>query len=126
MIYTEETIEYKVKFYKDNKTGRSPALEYIKALREKEESKILKYIEFLRIQKGYLEEPYSRHIIGKVRELRVGLGQNRHRIFYFVFIKKTVILLHAFLKKTAKTPISEIKKAEENYQNVLRNPKIYD
>jgi len=35
-------------------------------------------------------------------------------------------LLYAFLKKTAKTPVSEIKKAEENYQNVLKNPKIYE
>lgn len=126
MIYNEGTTEYRVKFYKDIKTGRSPVLKYIEGLREKEGSKILKYIEFLRIQKGYLEEPYSRHIKGKIRELRVDFGRNRHRIFYFVFIKKTIILLHAFLKKTAKTPISEIKKAEENYQNVLRNPKIYE
>ena len=73
-----------------------------------------------------MEEPYSRHIKGKIRELRVDFGRNRHRVFYFVFIKKTIILLHAFLKKTTKTPISETKKAKENYQNVLKNPKIYE
>ena len=126
MIYNEDIIEYKVKFYKDVKTGRSPVLEYIEGLRDKEGSKVFKYIEFLRINKGYLEEPYSRHIKGKIRELRVDFGRNRHRVFYFVFIKKTIILLHAFLKKTTKTPISETKKAEENYQNVLKNPKIYE
>ena len=126
MIYNEDTNGYKVKFYKDIKTGRSPVLEYIEGLKDKEGSKILKYIEFLRVQKGCLEEPYSRHIKGKIRELRVDFGRNKHRVFYFTFIKKTIILLHAFLKKTAKTPVSEIKKAEENYQNVLRNPKIYE
>jgi len=126
MIYNEGTTEYKVKFYKDVKTGRSPVLEYIEGLREKEGAKILKYIEFLRIQKGYLKEPYSRHIKGKIRELRVDFGHNRHRIFYFIFVKKTIVLLHTFLKKTAKTPVSEIKKAEENYQIVLKNPKIYE
>jgi phage-related protein len=126
MIYSKQTVEYKVKFYRDIKTGRSPVLEYIEGLRDKEGSKIWKYIEFLRVQEGYLEEPYSKHIKGKIRELRVDFGRNRHRIFYFTFIKKTVILLHAFLKKTAKTPVSEIKKAEENYQNVLKNPKIYE
>ncbi len=73
----------------------------------------MKYIEFLRIQKGYLEEPYSRHIKGKIRELRVDFGRNKHRIFYFVFVNKTIVLLHAFLKKTAKTPISEIKKVKK-------------
>ncbi len=126
MIYSESTTEYKVKFYKNVKTGQSPVLEYIEELKDKEGAKIFKYIEFLRVNKGYLDEPYSKHIKGKIRELRVDFGRNRHRIFYFVFIKKTIILLHAFLKKTAKTPVSEIKRTEENYYNVLKNPKIYE
>ena len=126
MIYNESVKEYRVKFYKDIKTGRNPVLDYIEKLRDKEEAKVLKYIEFLRINKGYLDEPYSKHVKGKIRELRVDFGRNRHRIFYFVFIKKTIILLQAFLKKTTKTPTLEIKKAEENYQNVLRNAKIYE
>ncbi len=126
MIYDESTKEYKVKFYKDIKTGRSPVLDYIKRLRKKEEAKVSKYIEFLRVNKGYLDEPYSRHIEGKIRELRVDFSPNKHRIFYFIFIKKTIILLQAFLKKTTKTPASEIKKAEENYQNVLKNSKTYE
>lgn len=125
MVYNRKG-EYKVKFYKDIKTGRSPVLEYIKGLPDKEISKVLKYIEFLRERKGYLDEPYSKHIKGKIRELRVDFGKNRHRVFYFIFIKKKIILLHAFLKKGLKTPTSEIKKAEENYYNVLRNPKIYE
>ncbi|OGZ32622.1 MAG: hypothetical protein A2V69_00880 [Candidatus Portnoybacteria bacterium RBG_13_40_8] len=126
MIYTENTSKYKVRFYKDIKIGRSLVLEYIERLNDKEAAKVLKYIEFLRVHNGYLEEPYSKHIKGKIRELRVDFSKNRHRIFYFVFIKKTIVLLHAFSKKTTKTPIFEIKKAEENYYNVLRNPKIYE
>ncbi len=126
MIYNESTTEYKVKFYKDTKTGRSPVLEYIKGLNNREEAKVFKYIEFLRSNKGYLDEPYSKHIRGKIRELRVDFAKNKHRIFYFIFVKKNIILLHAFLKKTIKTPISEIKKAEENYYNVLNNSKIYE
>lgn len=127
MIYnSSSTINYRVKFYKDAKTGRSPVLEYIESLRPKETAKVLKYIEFLRIQKGYLDEPYSKHIKRKIRELRVDFGYNKHRIFYFVFVKKTIILLHAFLKKIPKAPVSEIKKAEENYRIVLTNPKIYE
>jgi len=125
MIYNEST-EYKVKFYKNNNTGQSPVLKYIEGLKEREKAKIFKYIEFLRANKRYLEEPYSRHIKGKIRELRIDFAKNRYRIFYFVFIKKTIILVHAFLKKTPKTPIFEIKKAEENYYDVLKNSKIYE
>jgi|SRR3989344_3147639 len=126
MIYTENTVEYKVKFYNDVKGGRSSVLGYTEKLTTKEAAKILKYIEFLRVNKGYLDEPYSRHIKGKIRELRIDFSRNRHRIFYFVFVQKNIILLHAFSKKTAKTPTSEIKKAEEYYYNVLDNPKIYE
>lgn len=36
-----------------------------------------------------------------------------------------IILLHAFLKRTAKTPILEIKKAEEDYLDVVSNHKDY-
>jgi len=126
MIYKEIAEEYRVKFYTDRKTGSHPVLEYLKGLPEKEEAKIAKYIEFLRVHKGYLDDPYSKHITGKIRELRVDFGRNRHRIFYFTFVAKTIILLHAFLKKTPKTPVIEIKRAQEYYQDVIQNPKIYE
>ena len=125
MIYPENRREYKVKFYRNGKTGESPVLEYIKELGRKDRAKVSKYIEFLRANEGYLDEPYSKHITGKIRELRVDFGKNRHRIFYFTFIAKTIILLHAFLKKTAKTPATEIKRAQEYYQGVIQSPKIY-
>jgi len=122
MIY----YDYKVKFYRDSQTGEESVLRYIEGLDQKQKTKILKYIEFLRQQKGYLDEPYSKHIRGKIRELRVDFSKNRHRIFYFVFIKKTIILLHVFTKKSAKTPQNEIIKAETNYIDVLNNKEIYE
>lgn len=124
MIYNKS--EYKVRFYKNVNNNKIPVLEYIEKLSNKDKAKVLKYIEFLRCQNGYLDEPYSKHIKGKIRELRVDFSKNKHRIFYFTFIKKTIILLHAFLKKTQKTPIKEIKKAEENFNDVLNNKEIYE
>jgi len=123
MIYNENQ-EYKVKFYTDG-GGKSPVLKYIERLSDKEKAKVLKYIEFLREHKGILDEPYSKHIKGKIRELRVDFARNRHRIFYFTFLDKNIILLHAFLKHTAKTPFAEIKQAEENYNSVLYDKEIY-
>ena len=122
MIYKKED-EYNVIFYKDPKTGREPVLEYIRNLTGKERAKISKYINFLKVNRGVLDEPYSKHIKGKIRELRVDFGKNRHRIFYFTFIEKNIVFLHAFLKKTQKTPIEEIQKAENNYYNVINYEK---
>ena len=125
MVYTGNS-NYKVKFYRDSKKGNSPALEYIEKLNQKERTKILKYIEFLRLNNGYLDEPYSKHIKGKIRELRVDFGHNRHRIFYFAFVEKIIILLNGFLKKTEKTPLAEIIKAEAYLAVVLQNKKMYE
>src|SRR3989344_1401059 len=112
------SMDYEVIYFKDQK-GRIPVKEYIKGLRLKDRAKVLKYIDLLERSQGVLDEPYSRHIEGKIRELRVDFSKNKHRIFYFAFINKKIILLHAFLKKTAKTPISEINKAKQNYLNVI-------
>lgn len=78
MIYNEK---YQVKFYRDSKSGRSLVYEYIESLDEKSNAKIYKYINYLQENKGYLDEPYSRHVQGKIRELRVDFANNRYRIF---------------------------------------------
>ncbi|PIS39073.1 MAG: hypothetical protein COT34_00335 [Candidatus Nealsonbacteria bacterium CG08_land_8_20_14_0_20_43_11] len=85
----------------------------------------MQHIDFLRQNKGYLDEPYSKHIIRSVRELMVDFAKRRHRIFYFAIVGKTIILLTAFLKQTDKTPLSVIKEAQENYLNVINNKKFY-
>lgn len=112
-------IEYTVHFYKNTITGALPVEEYIDRLTEKQRAKVLKYIDFLRINKGYLDEPYSKHIAGKIRELRVDFGRTRHRIFYFTFVEKKIVLLHAFLKKTQETPSQEIQRAQNNYNDFI-------
>jgi phage-related protein len=118
--------EYKIKFYKNPKTNKEPVRIYIESLPNKEGAKIAKYVELLRVCEGYLDEPLSKHIDGKIRELIVDFAKNHHRIFYFTFIKRNIILLHAFLKKTPQTPPREIKKAKENYYSAINNPKIYE
>ena len=45
MIYKETEGEYRVKFYTESKNGKTPILEYLKELPEKEEAKIVKYKE---------------------------------------------------------------------------------
>ena len=124
MIYNN--IEYKIKFYRNSKNGGSPVEDYVENLAVKEKTKVYKYIEVLRINNGVLDEPYSKHIKDKIRELRVDFSNRRHWIFYFTFINKNIILFHAFLKKTQKTPTNEIKSAERNYIDVINNPKLYE
>jgi len=117
--------KYKIKFYIDQETGISPVLDYISKKPDAERQKIFKFLDFLRQKEGYLDEPYAKHITGKIRELRVNVSRNYHRIFYFTFVNKNIIILHAFLKRTAKTPSQEIKKASELYQKVINDKDLY-
>lgn len=66
-----------------------------------------------------LNEPYTRHIRGKIRELRVKDNLGHVRILYFTFTGKRFILLHGFLKKTDKAPEREIELAEKRMKDFI-------
>lgn len=110
-------MEYNVCFYQNSDTRKVPVLEYIQGLSQRERAKIDAYLCLLRDNDGKLDEPYSRHICQGIRELRIEVARNRHRIFYATIYEKRIILLHAFLKKTPKTPKQEITRALNNYQD---------
>ena len=117
---------YRIQYYTDSKTGKKPAKKFIYRLSDKTRAKIFKYIDYLKDSKGYLDEPYSRHIVGSIRELRVDFAKDRHRIFYFTFINRRIILLNGFVKKTQKTPGREINKAIRYHKDVKNNAHLYE
>ena len=121
MIYNRE---YKVYYYRNSQTKKTPVFDYIKKLSLKEKAKVFKYIDFLRDNNGILDEPYSKYIKDKVRELRVDFFRNRHRFFYIVVIEKKIILLHSFLKRTAKTQKQEIIMAINNFKDYMANKSL--
>jgi len=125
MIYNKNK-EYKVYYYQNSQNKKVPVFEYINKLSQKETAKVFKYIDFLRDNKGVLDEPYTKHVKGKIRELRVDFSQNKHRIFYIVIIGKKIILLHSFLKKTAKMPKQEIIKALNNFEDYKINKNLVE
>ncbi|MDA2936494.1 type II toxin-antitoxin system RelE/ParE family toxin [Patescibacteria group bacterium AH-259-L05] len=116
MIYNNNE-KYKVYYYRNSQNGKVPVFEYIQKLSVKEKAKVAVYIKLLRDYKGYLDEPYSRYIRKGIRELRADFSHNKHRIFYVLIEEKRIILLHAFLKKTAKTPKQEIIRTLNNFED---------
>ena len=123
MIYNKK---YKIYYYRNSQNEQIPVLEYIEKLSPKDKAKVFKYIDFLRDNNGVLDEPYSKHIKNKIRELRVDFSRNRHRIFYVAVIEKKIILLRAFLKKTAKTPKQEIVTALDNFEDYKINKSLIE
>ena len=87
--------------------GRSPVQEYLDSLDSQEARKVSNDLDKLRTFGLTLGAPYIKNIKGKLWELRT-TGQRRHRVLYFAFTGRRFVLLHAFTKKTSKTPQHEI------------------
>jgi phage-related protein len=111
MAMMQPTASWSVMFYRDV-NGRLPVDEWIYTLPAGEQGRVLKSIGLLKAYGVRLGMPHSRHLRGKVWELRIAAGRKDYRILYAARVGQTFILLHAFAKKTAKTPARELEIAE--------------
>ncbi len=67
---------------------------------------------------GKLEKPYGKKINENLFEIRINFA-GQWRILYAYILKDYVILLTVFLKKTQKTPMKEIIKANKRLAKYL-------
>ena len=111
---------YNIFFYKDKK-GNEPVKEYIISLKKKNSKdsliklqKIQDYLNILRENGTRAGMPFVRHLDGELWELR----PLKDRILFFAYNGNDIILLSKF-KKTQKTPLREIKKANKLMKDYL-------
>jgi len=102
---------YHVEFF-EMEGGAVPAEEFIDSLDMKMSAKIYRLLGMIERNGPELREPYSKHLDDGIFELRAVFGSNITRVLYFFFIGKRVIVTNGFVKKTQKTPKSEIDKAK--------------
>ena len=105
-------MKWEIDFYQDNQ-GNILVQDFICQQSAKVKAKILRYIDLLQDFGLSLGQPYVEKLAGSdVWELRMRHSSNYYRILYFASTGRRFILLHAFLKKTDRTPKSEIKIAQ--------------
>ncbi|MCL5666176.1 MAG: type II toxin-antitoxin system RelE/ParE family toxin [Patescibacteria group bacterium] len=90
--------------------------EFISSLEKSTIAKTLRTLDLLEKFTFNLSMPHSKKVANDLFELRVR-GQQEVRIFY-CFQKGTIYLLSGFIKKTQKTPPSELAKARNKCQNL--------
>ena len=115
--------KWKIELY-ENAKGEKPVEDFFDSLETKAILKINHAIELLEtfgLEGGY---PHIRKLTGSdLWEYRI-LGSDSIRIFYVSLTGKTFLILHGFKKKKQKTPIKEIKIAEERLEEYLVRKKI--
>lgn len=104
--------------------GKVPVKEFISSLPAKLKAKAMRDIDLLRKHGNSLGEPYVKPLKGKenkgLYELRVKFSNDNARIFYFTLQNEKYILLHGFIKKTMKTPNSELERARKYMNDYVR------
>ncbi len=117
---------YTILFYED-KDGKSELNDQLDELLSKSETdknariqykQISLYIELLAERGKNNPTNITKQLDRNIWELRPG----RNRVLYFYYMNNTYVLLHMFMKKTKKTPKSEIEKANrERIDFIARN-----
>ena len=103
---------YQAIFY-DKPDGTIPTSEFLLAIDKKMRAKMIWTINVLKTDGPDIREPYSKHLDDGIFELRAKVGTDITRVLYFFMVGKRAILTHGFVKKTDKTPSSEIEKAKQ-------------
>jgi phage-related protein len=110
---------WKVKFFQTGR-GDYPVKDFIEEIRIQDPAtyaKILQYIELLRDYGPFLKPPYIKKLQDKLYELRI-LATVAVRIFYTIH-KSEFYLLHAFKKKSDKTPPQELSTALDRMKEIV-------
>ena len=101
-------------------SGNEPVREWLKDL-PKEDKKTIGF-DIKTVQYGYpIGMPLTRVLNGTdgLEEIRCKLSNSIARIIFYVE-DDTMVLLHAFIKKTQKTPQKELDVAIKRYKELLR------
>ena len=112
-------MRFQVNYWR-TQSGKAPVERYIDSIDNLEER-----AELLSLLQGVQEHGTEaigvefRQIEGKLWELKIRLRGNQHRIFYVVIKGSEMILLHAYLKKTQKAPLKEIRLAFQRMKSII-------
>lgn len=110
--------EVPVRFYR-SATGREPVLEWLRDLGREDRRAI--GLDLMRVQFGWpIGMPLVRSLKGGLWEVRSNLPSQNIARLILCFHEKTLIVLHAFIKKTQKTPAEDLETAKRRMKEVTQ------
>lgn len=102
--------KWEIVFY-ESPGGRSPVEDSLDDLTDEQADRVLRDLEFLEQLGTSLGMPNARPLVGGMWELRI-TGRIHHRVLYVAISGRRILVLHAFTKKTRKTPPQELRTAQ--------------
>lgn len=100
-------------------SGASPVEEFLARVDPAAQRRLRWSIEQLRLRNAQAGMPLARHLENRLWELRAESRGGIYRLLYFFFTGRRIVFLHAFQKKTERTPRREIEVAQRRLQHFL-------
>lgn len=114
------TVSWSIEFY-ETENGINCVKDFIDEIKDKKlKAKVLNDIKLLNEFGTELRQPHTDYLKDGIWELRTKQSSNIARTLYFTVSGQKIILLHGFVKKTPKTPSSELNRAINNKNDYLR------
>ena len=111
-------------YQKEN--GEIPIEDFLESMDNKSlQAKTLRTIKLLEHNGPQLREPYSKPLGDGIFELRTKVGTDISRVIYFFFVGKKAVLTNGFVKKSEKTPKSEIEIAKRYREDFKKRAGYY-
>ena len=89
-------------------SGDNPVQKFLDSLSNKQQVKILRIFQYIKDYGLSVMIPHTKKITATpLWEIRI-LGNDNIRIMYVIHLKKSILLLHGFIKKSQKTPTQEL------------------
>ena len=101
-------------------SGKCPVEEFLDTLSDKQVEKVLWVLRIIR-DVDFVPKEYLKKLVNTddIWEIRVKSGSNIFRILGFFHKNKIIILTNGFMKKTQKTPLKEIKLAQNRKKEYM-------
>jgi phage-related protein len=81
-------------------------------------ARYLRYSDRMEVYGPDLGMPHTRAMGEGLFELRLKSTEGIARIFYCTLVKKRIVILHQFIKKTNKTPLKELTVAKKRMKEI--------
>lgn len=107
-------------FYYQTQSGDSPVEDFLDDLSIKARAKCLSYMDALEEHGHGPPSSYIKKVEGDLWELRPEFGGVEHRLFYFTFVQRPIIVVHAIKKKRQKLRRQDIDTALRRVEDVRR------
>lgn len=105
-------------FYQSSR-GRSPITKFLDEQPKRDQAVLLAVLNEIEEMGLQAKGAVFRQLEGKLWEIKVKAPSGGYRFLYVLVSSKTMMLLHAFKKKTQKTPLNELSIARKRLAEVL-------